>query len=446
MRAFFLISVAIWSWLAAGCSSPQVNGVKAIVGATLIDGQGGAPIPESIVLIEKGIVKAAGSRANVGIPAGAEKIDGTGKFLVPGLIDLHVHLGAKAGPQFVATDYTRDRVARSLNAYLYYGVTSVRSVGTEREAGFEIRQAQRSGSVAGARLFTAGRGFTCTNGHPSQEVGGIARQVDHPDQAREQVRELAAQQVDLIKMWVDDRLGQSPKIRPEVSAAISDEARRHNIPVVAHIRTLADTQHLLAAGVSGFLHMIRDTEDLPRPLIDQVLAKNIVFTPTLIRQELAWLYREHPDRLRDADLERTLEAGVIEAVRADTQNREATPVARKEFDIAMRNTRRMAAAGVAIGVGSDGGSSNDFPGAMTHREIELLVQAGFSPSEAVVAATRNGALALGKANEFGTIEAGKRADLLLLSADPLANVANLRRIERLMFDGEWVDRSRLTVR
>ena len=112
----------------------------------------------------------------------------------------------------------------------------------------------------------------------------------------------------------------------------------------------------------------------------------------------------------------------------------------------MRNTRKLAAGGVLIGVGSDGGSRLDFPGLMTHREIELLVEAGLSPMDAIVAATRNGAAALRKANELGTVEPGRLADLLLVSANPLEDVRNLRKIDRLMLNGEWVERAALKLK
>ncbi|MFN7925651.1 MAG: amidohydrolase family protein [Bryobacteraceae bacterium] len=422
------------------CQSTPQRPLEAIVGATLIDGNGGPAIADSIVVIEGSRIRAAGPRSDVPIPAAAEKIDGRGRWIVPGLIDLHVHLGAKAAPEFVAADYTRERIERNLNAYLRFGVTTVRSVGTDREAGFEVRKAQRAGARIGARLFTAGRGFTCTGGHPSQEIGAIARQVDTPEEARKQVAELDAQQADLIKIWVDSLGGKAPKIKGDVRAAIVSEAQRFRIPVVAHIQSLADTQQLLKAGASGFLHMVRDTEEIPQAFLDELKAKQIVFTPTLVRQELAWLYREHPELLDAADVVPSLEPGVLEAVRAAAAKREASPAARKEFDIAVRNTRKFALAGISIAVGSDGGSSIDFPGAMTHRELEILVGGGFTAGEAIMAATRNGALALGKTADFGTIEKGKLADLVIVTADPLADVRNLRKIERVMYEGEWTAR------
>jgi imidazolonepropionase-like amidohydrolase len=428
-------------FLLVSCTAQEsTSKLKAIIGATLIDGRGGTPASDTVVVIENGRIKAAGPRATTPVPAAAEKVDGTGRFLIPGLVDLHVHLGAKAGPAFHAPDYTRERVEQNLAAYAYFGVTTVRSVGTERQPGFDVRRDQLAGKLTGARLFTAGRGFTAPGGHPSQEIGDIARQPKDAADARAQVAELATQSVDLIKIWVDPRRGQSPKVSFEVTDAVIEEAAKHRIPVVSHIHSLADTRRLFEKGGAGFLHMVRDTEDIDPAFLTQLKAKQIVFTPTLVRQELAWLFGDRPELLDAPDVRATMEPAVLDAIRKAAAGRKPDAVSRLEFGRALRNSRKFALAGVPIGVGSDGGSSNDIPGAMTHREIELLVEAGFTPLEALTAATRTGALALGKLDELGTIEPGKRADLVLLTADPLADVRNLRKIERVLLDGEWTKR------
>lgn len=432
--------------LLAGCKPNEESKVKAIIGAVLIDGNGGPPITDSVVVVSGSRIRGAGLRANVPIPQEADKIDGSGKFITPGLIDLHVHLGTRGGPDFKAADYTRERIEKNLNTYLYFGVTTVRSVGTDREAGFAVRKAERDGSLATAQLFTAGRGFTAPHGHPSQEIGDIARQPADPDDARRQVDELAAQQVDCIKIWVDDLHGKAPKIKPAVIDAIVEEARKFHIPVVAHIATLADTEHLVNAGAAGFLHMIRDTEEIDQSFLAKLRALKIVFAPTLVRQELGWLYAEHPERLNDPGVALAIEPDIVEAVRQATRGRQGDPVSREDYLRCARNTKRMAAAGVPIGVGSDGGSGIDFPGLMTHRELELLAEAGLSPVEVLTAATRTGAMALGKLDELGTIEAGKRADLLLLEANPLEDVRNFRKIGQVMLGGEWVDRGKLALK
>jgi imidazolonepropionase-like amidohydrolase len=426
-----------------GCKPPEESLQKAIIGAVLIDGSGGPPLSNSVVIVAGSRIRAIGNRANMPIPAGVEKIDGMGKFLVPGLIDLHVHLGTRAGASYNAADYTRERIEENLNTYLYFGVTSVRSMGTDRKAAFDVRKAERDGQLLTARLFTAGRGFTAPGGHPSQEVGDVVIQTNNPEEARREVDTLAAQQVDAIKIWVDDLGGKAPKIKPAVVDAILDEARKYNLPVTAHIHSLADTEHLVQAGAAGFLHMIQDTEDIDPAFIARLRDLRIVFAPTLVRQELTWLYAEHPELLEGQDVVHSVESAVIGAAK---QAARVEPREREDFERAKRNTRKLAAGGVLIGVGSDGGSALDFPGLMTHREVELLVDAGLSPMDAIVAATRNGALALKKGDELGTIEPGRRADLVLVSANPLEDVRNLRKIDRLMLDGEWVDRTALKLK
>ena len=437
-RSFKIWLPAIAVLCLAACKPPEESLQKAIIGAVLIDGTGGPPISNSVVIVAGTRIRAIGNRANMPIPAGVEKINGAGKFLVPGLIDLHVHLGTRAGAEYKNVEYTRQRVEENLNTYLYFGVTAVRSMGTDRQAAFDVRKAERDGQLLTARLFTAGRGFTAPRGHPSQEVGDVVIQTDSPEEARRQVDSLATQQVDAIKIWVDDLGGKEPKIKSTVIDAILDQARKYNIPVTAHIYSLADTEHLVQAGAAGFLHMIQDTENIDPVFIARLRDLRLVFAPTLVRQELGWLYAEHPQMLDDPDVARTMDAGSIDAARQDARSSHVTRADRQDFERAMRNTRKLA--------GSDGGSTLDFPGLMTHREIELLVEAGFSPMDAIVAATRNGALALRKGDEIGTVEPGRLADLILVSANPLEDVRNLRKIDRLMLNGEWVERTALKVK
>ena len=344
MRHVLLLCLSL---LLAGCKPPEESPLKAIVGAVLIDGTGGPPISDSVVTIEGSRIRAVGTRTSLPVPPAADKIDGAGKFLVPGLIDLHARLDARAG---------RQSIERSLNQYLSSGVTSVRGEGRDLLA---VRQAERQNALLTARLFVAGR---------ASNPGDVAA--------------LAAQQVDAIETG-----GRSPA----VLEAILDESRKYRLPVIADIFSLADARLLLDNGAAGFLHMIQDTEAIDPALIARLRDLRLVFTPVLAAQEGA----------------------------------------RRE--IAGRNTKRLAEGGVLIGAGSDGS---------THRELELLAEAGLSPAEVLTAATRNGALALGQLDQLGTVEPGKRADLLLLSANPAEDARNLRKIDRIMLDGQWIDRER----
>jgi imidazolonepropionase-like amidohydrolase len=444
MRTRFCLFVIA---LLAGCGAPpRPSTAIAIIGVTLIDGTGAAPVADAAIVVDEGRIIAAGSAASVTIPPGAGRVNLPGKFAIPGLMDLHVHLGTTGGPGFVPENHTRERILANLNSYLRHGVTTVRSVGTDREAGLSIRDEQRSGKATTARLFTAGRGFTAPSGHPSQEIGAIARQPRDAAAARAEVAELAAQKVDLIKIWIDQG-PKRPKVSRPVIEAIVDEAKKHSIPVVAHIRFEDDVRHLLGAGGAGFLHMIRDKDEPDPKLVEALRMSGVVFTPTLIRQELAWLYRDDPERLNDPEVARLVDETTLKAMR-EAAAKQAAPAAQSklEFDRALANSRKLAAAGIPVAVGSDGGSQMDLPGLMTHRECELLARAGFSPLEVITAATRNGALALGKEDELGSIRAGRRADIVVLDADPAADVKNLRAIHRIMLDGAWVDRDALRVR
>lgn len=445
MRSIGLISLF---WL-AGCGSgppaPEPVPATVIEGATWINEEGEA-IADSAVVIRGNRIEAAGPRARVNVPVNATRVDATGQFLIPGMMDLHVHLGATGGPGFRPADYTPERIRKNLDSYLYHGVTTVRSVGTERAAGFEIRDAQRTAPVT-ARLFTAGRGFTGVRGHPSQEIGDIARQPATPEEARAQVRELAGQRADLIKIWIDGK--PDIRVKPEIVEAIIDEGRRNSLPVHAHIRYYEDARHFLTKGGAGFLHMVRDRKaaDFDREFLSEIKKRQTVFVPTLVRQELAWLYRDDPKRLDDAEVARLISPETLEAMR-DAAKKMPAPSAlqKEEFAMALANSKSLADAGVAIAVGSDGGSQNDLHGLMTHRECELLQQAGFAPKDVLKAATRNGALALGMLDEAGTIAPGKLADIVLLSANPLEDVRNLRKVVRVMLDGKWVDRGALSLK
>jgi len=305
-----------------GCKPNEVSKTKAIIGAVLIDGNGGPPITDSVVVVSGSRIRSAGLRANVPIPADADKINGSGKFLIPGLIDLY-------HPDNERSDS---------------GVTTRRLVAADRE-------------------FTG--------------------QITDPDVARKKVMELAAARVDFLFIRADDS-----RMSPPVVDAILDESRKSKLPVTASVTTLAQAELLVKSGADGFVRMIADTEDLDQAFLAKLRALNIVFTPVL----------------------------TVTRLKADGR--------------ALRNTKRMAAAGVPIGVGS--GSS------AIQRELELLVEAGLSPLEVATAATRNGALALRKLSELGTIEAGKRADLALLNANPLEDVRNFQKIDRVMLEGEWI--------
>ena len=261
----------------------------------------------------------------------------------------------------------------------------------------------------------------------------IAYGVTTEDEAHAAVRELAAANVDMVKIWVDDRRGTVEKLTPELYGAVIDEAHRHDLRVAAHIFALADAKGLLRAGLDGFAHGVRDMD-----VDDELMALLAERPETFLIPNLPDSGQRSEDDL--GFLAETLPAAEIERLRDQLANRTRSgPSA--DFQLQARNLIRMKEAGVRIGMGTDGSGA----GWNAHEEMADMVAAGMTPAEVIVAATRTAAEILGLAN-LGTVAAGKSADFLVLAANPLDDIEHTRRIERVYLRGEAVDREALRSR
>src|SRR6202165_2628183 len=226
-------------------------------GARLIDGTGRPAIENSVLVIEGDHVVAAGKSGAVSISKDATVQDVSGKTIMPALINLHGHLGLTSnGADSVPGHYTQENVVKQLNKYLAYGVATVASFGQDEDPIYSVRDAQHAGTLSGARVFTAGLWFLEYTGKANPT--DLRYRPQNPEEARADVRELAAHHPDYLKMWVDDGLGHGTKIQPAIYQAIIDEAHKQHIRVFSHEFYLNDAKSLLAAGVDGFAHSIRD--------------------------------------------------------------------------------------------------------------------------------------------------------------------------------------------
>ncbi|HXP80847.1 MAG TPA: amidohydrolase family protein [Verrucomicrobiae bacterium] len=410
-------------------------------GARLIDGTGRPAIENSVLVIEGDHVVAAGKAGTVSIPEGADVKDVSGKTIMPALINLHGHLGLSTnGADSVAGHYTQENVLKQLNKYLSYGVATTTSLGQDEDEIYKIRDAQHAGTLGGARLYTAGRGFL--------EYTGRANPADHryrpqtPEEARADVRELAAHHPDFMKMWVDDGLGHGVKIKPEIYQAIIDEAHKQHIRVFAHEYYLSDAKALLAAGIDGFAHSIRD-QPVDQDVMHTMKARGVFLIPTLVRDEVLFAYADNLKWLDDP----FFVAGFEPAAMAMVRSPENVEKGRKDPDIAKyraglemgkKNLKTLSDAGVKIAFGTDSGIPTRFPGYLEHRELQLMVEAGLTPMKAIVAATRTNAEILGGAKQFGTLQSGRRADFLVLDANPLDDIHNTERLSAVWQSGKIV--------
>ncbi len=389
--------------------APQGTGVTVFEGARLIAGDGSAPIENAAFVVQNNRFTQVGRKGQVNVPAGAARVDLTGKTVIPAIIDAHTHQ-----PQM------RDALIDSLQRKAYYGVAGLISLGQDAgDLPFQMRQE----IIPNAALFrTAGRGITS----PEPGRTDIPYWVTSEAEARKAVQDLAARKVDLVKIWVDDRNGQYKKLSPELYRAVIDEAHKNNLRVTAHIVTLEDAKGLLRAGLDGFAHTVRD-KDIDDEFVALIKQRpNFFQIPNLpdrgVKTDLNWV----SDTVPPEELKK-----LQEAVATDR------PAIQQAYGIQARNLARINKEGILIALGTDG----NVPWGH-HVEMEDMVAAGMTPAQVIVAATRNAAQVL-KLTDLGTVAAGKSASFLVLDANPLDNITNTRRISAVYIRGTAVDRPAL---
>jgi len=439
----FAVLLAL-TFLIAGGVPPETPVPVVIRDAQVWDGTGRAVIKNATIVIEGDRIKSVGtSRA---IPKNATVVRASSKnVVIPGLITAHGHVGMTKGLKSGPENYSEENVRSQLRQYARYGVTTVMSLGTDLESMFKIRGVAKPDEPVRATVLTAGRGFTGKNGYPAVLPGnaGVPREVDSVEEIRRHIGELAAQRVDMVKIWVDDHWGHYNKIRPELAIAIIEEAHKKNLRVMAHIFYLDDAKRLVAAGLDGLAHSVRDRE-VDDELIRLMKEKNTFVVPTLTREESTFIYAEPPSFLDDPFFSRQVGAEIIQALKDPAYGKRIKsdpefPKYAGQLRMAQKNLKKLSDAGIKIAFGTDTGPPGRFQGYFEHRELELMVEAGLTPEQALLAATRNAAQALHIDRDTGMLEAGKRADLLMLDADPLQNILNTRKIRQIWIAGREVN-------
>jgi imidazolonepropionase-like amidohydrolase len=415
--------------LLCGCgeAAPDAGAMRAFVGATIFDGTGSGPVPDAVLLVRDGRVEALGPRATTEVPQDAQVIDLTGRYVIPGLVNAHGHVGGTRGLESGPEHFNRDNIRDQLALYARYGVTTVVSLGGDGETDVAVRREQDHAIPDRARLYVAGPVLAPTT----------------PEEAREQVRETAESGVDWIKIRVDDNLGQGRKMPEPVYRAVIEEATAHGLPVAAHVVYLEDAHGLVHAGVTLLAHSVRD-QAVDDELIRAMRERGVCLSPTLTREISTFVYRDRPAFFDEPFFLREADPAVLRGLEdADRQRRVREDPAARYWEAALptaqQNLEILADAGVGIAFGTDTGPVARFQGYFEHIELWMMADAGLSPARVIQAATGDAARCMRLDAQLGTLAPPRWADFIVLEADPIADIRNTRTLESVWIAGTRVD-------
>jgi imidazolonepropionase-like amidohydrolase len=393
--------------------------------------------------VENGTFTQVGRQGQVPLPQGGTRVDLSGRTVMPAMVSTHVHVGLLDGMTFGPEVYNHDHIVEHLQRYAFYGLAAVLSPGTDvGPLAFQVRGENPAGA---ARLLTAGRGMAAPDGGPGiPSIANTSFPITSAEQGRERVRELAAMKADAVKIWVDDRLGRVKKLTPDIYGPIIEEAHKHGMLALAHVYYLEDARDLVAAGIDGLMHLVRD-EVMDEALIAGMKAHNVFVAANIGGTRRAGLPEAPADLL--ALLGESIPASLVEQYRASYAVRDPKNVAfmRGTFEKMRESLRKLNEAGVTITLGGDTGIPGAWHGWAEQYELETMVDAGMTPAQVVQAATSNAARVL-KVQDLGTIAPGKSADFLVLDADPLQDIKNMRKLSAVYVRGSALDRSAMRAR
>ena len=429
-----------------GCGKSAPDGV-ALVGATLIDGTGGPPLKDAAIVVRRGTIEFVGPRAGFKLPKQTQEVDVKGRWIIPGLIDAHTHVGPAA--------------SWALSRYLAWGVTTLRDVHGDLNTMLGVRKRSNQGPGNNPRIYMAG---AMLDGLPATFRDAIA--VNTENNARKAVDRLVSSGADLIKVYTH--------VDAALLRAIVDEAHAFNLSVTGHLG-MVDALAAAKARISAIEHMSGVAEAASRDPSALFAAHYRGFFPGWTASERSWATLDSTGLARVAGrlaeqkvtiiptliLHETLRRLDDRAVLNDPALGSVPAEQQKEGDVgslisragwtgddfaSFRRSRSnqdlflriFVASGGRIAVGSDSPNQLLVPGYSEHREMELLVRAGLSPREALRAATRNGAVLLG-VDSLGLLAPGKAADLVVLTKDPLADIRNSRAIQAVMIRGQLLN-------
>ncbi len=387
--------------------NPSIGKTIIITGGDLIDGNRHDIVENGFIIVKGNRIIRVSQEKD--LPEYDLRIDATGLTVLPGLFDSHVHMGfhGEEGSQHLTfrTGNSMRFSPKHRKDCIMNGVTSVKSVGDRKDWILSLRSKIADNSLAGPRVFCAGPVFTAPKGHPVSTVfkefpfmiKDATRQVFKPEVARKEVKELIKDRVDVIKVIYGTLNNLAPRMSYKVLKSIVNEAHKNGLRVIAHTESPEEVKEAVLAGVSGVEHGIILTDRFDDELVRLLASREIYYVPTLTYYDGI-----HPMWL----------------------------------SIVQANLRRMSAGGVKIVLGTDSPVPKGRFGFSVHRELELMVNSGLTPMEAIIGATKNAADHLEIEEELGTIAEGKLADIIIVEGNPLKDIRNTRNVRVVIKNGQ----------
>ena len=433
---------------------PAISQVLVLEGATLIDGNGGAPLERAVVVVDGEKIVAVGAASEVSYPSNAEVLSLEGQYLLPGLSDMHAHVARASGSQGGRAWSPRSEIA--LERALALGITTIRNPSGPTEAAVGLRDAVAAGEIPGPRIFTAGLLID----DPSS-VNPNAIRVTTEKEIRAAVRVQAEAGVDYVKLYFF--------LPPQLARAAIDEAHLHGVQVIGHLARTSWTE-AVHAGIDALTHIIPQNAallpqgrreafnevrgsqavyrwfedvDLESPeideLIDAMIESDVELDPTLVAWE-GWFWADDPEN-SEHPIASFVPPGTVERTRRQNLrgwSEEDFRRAKATWPKVLAFAKLLHERGVLLLAGADRPSAQ-----AVHHELELLVSAGIAPLDVLTIATRNAAEALGILEVSGTVEVGKQADLLVLDSDPLEDISHTTDVVHVVQAGRLLDLEQL---
>ena len=410
----------------------------------VIDGSGNQPSNHTSILIENGRIAKISQGAPIEVPPDTFVVDASGKSVIPGIFNLRGQVGLSRDPLHPSDQMSHANIIWQLGTYSSYGVTTTTSLATLDAQLPEISEQVSSGELPGtSKVLTPLLALTTPGSFIKKDSYNktFVKAIHSVQEAQQTIDLLTRTGADYIQLLFDSRRGNSTPLDLQLFRSIIRKAKTHGLPVGASATSMGDALMFVKEEVDFLVQSVTDQE-IDEGFTEQLLKSNVVYAPALSSESITFEYGDPAEWLTDQYLRRSLAAGIAGRLRGEVLMRQALDPDRslnkRNFELASANLRKLSAAGVQIGFASGSGLANSFEGYFEYREAVFMNEAGLSPMDIIRSFSTGSTNAFGLSGDTGTLTTGKQADFIILNANPLESIHNLRELHAVFINGQLV--------